>query len=269
MLLYNALSPIEDIEFLARSEHRSAVLAALSRGPQRRADLRESIGVSQSTIGRTLRAFDERHWISRNEGYYEATPLGAFVSEGMQDLLERFETEQALRHVWQYLPDESSGFTVDLVADGVVTVAAADDPYGPVNRFQSLLDGADRVRFVGCDVALLEPCTDELRRRIADGRHTELIGPPNMGDAIRSACPEEFADAIESGTLTVHVNEELPPYGVGHFDERVAISGSDPNSGTVRVVIDIDTPEAREWANAICTTVRNQCRALAVEPAVN
>ena len=258
-------TPLDDIEFLARSEHRVTALAALARRPQSRADLRAITGVSQSTIGRTLRAFEDRHWISRDGQHYETTQLGAFIAAGMWELIDRVETEQTLRNVWQWLPSEASGFTIEMISDAVVTVAEVDDPYRPVNRFLSLLRTTDQLRFVGFDLALLEPCKDELCQRIIDGMHTEIIDPPNVVNHIRSSYPEQFATALESGNLTVQVHDNLPPYGVGIFDDRIAITCYDPDSGTVKVLIDTDAPEAREWAESIYTAYRREIPTLALD----
>ena len=265
MKLRTTSPPLDDIEFLARSDHRVTVLAALARRPQSRADLLAMTGVSQSTIGRTLRAFENRHWIRRDGQYYEATQLGVFVAAGMQELIDRVETEQALRDVWQWLPSEASGFTIEMISDALVTVAEADNPYRPVDRFMSLLRETDQFRFVGFALALLEPCKDELCQRIIDGMYTEIIDPPSVVNHIRSAYPEQFAAALESGNLTVRVHDDLPSYGVGIFDDRVAISGYDPTSGTVTVLIDTDAPEAREWAESIYTAYCREVPTLALE----
>lgn len=258
-------SPLNDVEYLARSDHRVTALSALARRPQSRSDLLAVTGVSQSTIGRTLRAFEDRRWIRRNGRHYEATQLGAFVTAGMEELIDRLETEQALRDIWHWLPTETSGFTVEMWSDAVVTTAESDDPYRPVNRLRSLLRETDRFRFVGFDLALLEPCMDELCQRIVDGMETEIIDPPNVVEYIRSTHPERSVEALESGNLTVRVHDDLPPYGVGIFDDRVAISGYDPDSGTVRVMIDTDVPEAREWAESIYGAYRRENPTLALE----
>ena len=258
-------TPLDEVEFLARSDHRVTALAALARRPQSRADLLAMTGVSQSTIGRTLRAFEDRNWIRRDGQYYEATQLGTFVAEGIRELIDRFETERSLRNVWQWLPSKASGFTIEMMSDAVVTVAETDDPYRPVNRFRSLLRETDQFRFVGFDLALLEPCKDELCQRTIDGMQTEILDPPSVVDHIRSAYPEQFAAALESGNLTLRVRDDLPPYGVGIFDERIAITGYDPTTGTVKVLTDTDAPEAREWAESIYTAYRREIPTLALE----
>ncbi|MDL5362228.1 winged helix-turn-helix domain-containing protein [Halalkalicoccus sp. NIPERK01] len=261
-------SPIDDIAYLARSDHRVPMLVALTVRPRSRAELWEMTGVSSSTIRRTLREFEDRRWIRRNGYQYEATRLGAYAASAMANLIERLETERKLRDVWHWLPGEDSGFTIDMCADAVVTVADADDPYRPVSRFASLLEGTDRFRFVGFDVALFEPCKEELCRRVTDGMRTEIIDPPRVANYIRSTCPELFSETLASGNLTVRLHDELPPYGVGLFDRRIAISGYDPDGVTVRVLIDTDDPGAREWANSVYESYRRTTPTIPLETIV-
>lgn len=262
MLSNTTSSPLDDIEFLARSEHRVTALAALARRPQSRAGLQTLTEASTSTIGRTLREFEDRHWIRRDGHQFEATQLGAFVALGMRELIERLETEHKLRDVWQWLPTEAKGFTIEMASNAVVTDAAADDPYGPVNRFVSLLRKTDRFRFVGYDVALLEPCKDELRQQILDGMRTEIVDPPSVAKYILSTYNEHCSEPLESGDLTVRLHENLPSCGLSLFDDRIAISGYNPDSGTVQVLLDTDAPEAREWAESTYESYRREARSL-------
>lgn len=268
MIRTTASAPLDDVEFLARSDHRVTVLDALAERPTSRADLRAKTGASSSTIGRTLRAFEERNWIRRDGSRYEATQLGAFVATGMRELIDRFETERKLRDAWQWFPSEASGFTVEMAIAAVVTVAEAEAPYRPVNRFASLLRETDRFRFVGSDVALLEPCKDELRQRIVDGMHTEIIDPPSVAEYILSTYREHCSAPLESGNLTVQLHDDLPPYGVGLFDDRIAISCYDQNSGMAQLLIDTDAPDAREWAESTFESYRREARSLALDSAV-
>ena len=259
-------APLDDIEFLARSEHRVTVLDAVAERPRSRADLRARTEASSSTIGRTLRAFEERNWISRNGDRYEITQLGAFVATGMRELIDRLETERQLRDAWQWLPTETGGFTIEMATDAVVTVAEADAPYRPVNRFASLLRGTDRFRFVGSDIALLEPCKDELRRRIIDGMHAEIIDPPSVARYILSTYREHCSVPLESDNLTVWLHDDVLPFGISLFDDRIAVSCHAQDSGMVRVLIDTDAPETRGWAESTFESYRREARPLALEP---
>ncbi|WP_101295652.1 helix-turn-helix transcriptional regulator [Halegenticoccus soli] len=255
-------SPIDDVGYLARSEHRAPTLVALSARPRSRSELWELTGVSSSTIRRTLREFESRNWIRRNGYRYETTQLGAFVADAMEELLDRVETERKLRDVWNWIPSEESGFTIEMCSDAVVTVAEPDDPYAPVNRFASLLRKTNGFRFVGFDVALLEPCKDALRERIVDGMETEIIDPPSVARYILSTYPEHCSEPLESGNLTVLLHDGLPPYGIGFFDDRIAVSCIDQDSGTVRALIDTDAQAAREWAESTYERYRREARPL-------
>lgn len=258
-------SPIDDVSYLTRSEHRVSVLVALTDRSRSRSELSELTGVSSSTIRRTLCEFEARNWIRRDGSQFEATQLGTFVAATMTELLERFDIERTLRDVWHWLPGDESGFTIELCADAVVTVADSNDPYAPVNRFESLLRETSEFRFVGSDVALLEPCKDVLRRRIVDGMRTEIIDPPRAARYILSTYPEHCVAPLESGELTVFTHDDLPPYGIGLFDDRVIVSCYEENSGTVSAVIDTPVPAAREWAESVYDRYRSAAQPLEPE----
>lgn len=260
---------VDDVAYLTRAPHRVTVLTALAERSRNRADLRELTGVSPSTISRTLREFEARHWVRRNGHQYEATQPGAFVASMVEELLERLETERQFRDVWQWLPLEVRELGLETMSDAVVTVAAVDDPYRPVNRFVSLLRETDRFRFVGFDLALLEPCQVELCQRIVDGMRTEIIDPPSIASYIRSTYPEQSTETLESGNLTVLLHDDLPAYSISLFDDRVGICGYNPDSGTVRVLIDTDVPAVREWAESVYETYRREARPFAIEAATN
>lgn len=259
--------PIEDISYLARSEHRIPTLVALTARPRTRSELWEMAGVSSSTIRRTLTEFENREWIRKDDYKYETTQLGDFVASAMVDVVERMETEQKLRDVWDWLPGEETGFEIEMCTEAVVTVADADDPYRPVNRFKSLLKETDEFRFAGLDVAMLEPCKDELCDQIIDGMHAELINPPRVAEYIRSTCPELFSETLESGDLTIQLHDGLPSYGVSLFDDRIAVSGYDPDGVTVRVLVDTAGDAAREWAESIYANYRRETPTVPIDAA--
>jgi len=259
-------TPIDDISYLTRSEHRVPTLVALSSRPRSRSELWEMAGVSSSTIRRTLTEFEKRDWIYKEEYKYETTQLGAFVASAMVNVIERIETEQKLRDVWDWLPGEESDFTIEMCSEATVTVPDATDPSRPVNRFISLFEETNRFRFAGLDVAMLESCKDELCEQVIDGMQTEFINPPRVAEYIRSNCPELISETLESGNLTIRLHDELPPYGVGLLDDRVAVCGYDPDGVTVRVLVDTDATDAREWAEAFYDSYRRQTPTVPIEP---
>lgn len=244
-------SSIDDIAYLARSEHRVPTLAAVAVRPRSRGELVELTGVSSSTIRRTLREFEKRNWIRRTDYQYEATAVGASVATAIVDLIERLETQQQLRDVWDWLPDDDSGFTLDMCADATVSIATSDNPYQPVNRFLELLEETKEVRLFGFDIAMLEPCKEALCGHIVEGMSTEIINPPRVAEYIRDSCPALFSESLESGNLTMRLHDDLPAFAVAICDTRVAVCGYDADSVTVRVLVDTEAKPARDWAESL------------------
>lgn len=260
MLPKGSATPLDDIEFLARSEHRVTALVALARRPQSRADLIELTGASTSTIGRTLREFERRRWIEKDGHQFDATQLGTFVATGMRELIERLETEQRLRDVWQWLPSETSGFTVEMASDAVVTVAGADNPYAPVRRFESLLRATTTLRFLRPEVALMDLCFDILYQRVENGVEMTLIDRPECHTYFLSTYPARSSQMVERDNFTILEHDDLPPYGIGLLDDGVAISCYEQGSGTVHAVIDTDAPAACKWAESTYESYRREAR---------
>ena len=247
-------SPFEEIEFLARSEHRLDVLDALTEGACDRSTLGEATGASSATLGRILGDFEDRKWIVRTGYRYELTPQGAFIADGVSNLLGRVETERRLRDVLELLPTDSLGFTLEMFADAIVSVADGDDPYAAVRRFDELIEGAETMRAFGT-ATLKSANVATLHRNIVDGMATEIIYPPPVIEAVAGWNPDAVEAAAESGNLTVLVHDALP-CGLTIFDDRVALTGYARATGLLRIVIDTDDPEALDRANALYETYR-------------
>ena len=259
------VSLFADIAFLTRSEHRVCALIAMAARPRSRSELGEITGASASTIRRTLSDFEDRNWIERDGYQYQATELGSFIATGMTDLLERFETERQVRSVWEWLPESMDDFSLDMCGTPTVTIATAEDPYRPVSRFGSLLESADRLRFTGFDVAVLEPTRSTLCERICEGMKAELIAPPRVVRYVRNTYPEAFQDPLESGNLTIQVHEDLPSYGVAVFDQQAAIVCYDVDGVMVRVLLEGTGEAFVDWAQSVFDRYDREIPTIAID----
>lgn len=256
--------PVSDIAYLARSHHRLTALVALTERPRSRAELCELTDVSASTMRRTLGQFEDWVWIRREGHSYTATRLGAVVASGMEDLVERVETARKLRDLWHWLPDGISECSIETLSAMTTTVAEPDAPYRPVNRFESLLEGTDHLRFVRAEIALVEPCFDLLAGLVDDGAEVELVARPESHTYFLSTYPERSAALLRQNNFTVLEHDGLPRYGTGVLDEHVVISRYERDSGTVKALIDTDVPAVREWALSACEAYASDARV--VEP---
>lgn len=261
-------SAFADIAYLTRSEHRVSTLVALTERPRSRSELCESTGVSSSTMRRTLDEFDDRLWV-RKDGYqYVITRLGEAIASGVEDLLDRVETERKLRAVWHWLPDAISEFPFETWSDLTVSTAEPDAPYRPVRRFQSLLEQTTTVRFLRPEVALMDPCFDLLHRLVGEGLDVTLIDRPDCHTYFLSTYPDRSSEMLQRDNFTVLEHDELPPYGIGLLDEHVTISCYERDSGTVQALVDSDTPAVREWAESAYETYRSSADPVEPRPSV-
>ncbi|WP_338728519.1 transcriptional regulator [Haladaptatus sp. DJG-WS-42] len=251
-------SAIADIEFLARSTHRVGVLEALETSPRDRADLKAVTGASSPTMGRILSDFEHRRWIVRAGRTYELTPLGEFVADRFLNLCEAMETEHKLRDVWQWLPREMEGFSVELFADAVVSVPGPGYPYEPVERLTHLIQETTRMR--GFDTIVQKSINNEaVCDAVLDGMELEYVFSPTALEGTYAWNPERVRAVATSENCTVFVHDNLPDgdrCGIGIVDDRVGICCHDRTTGALVAIIDTDSPAAREWAISVYEGVR-------------
>lgn len=257
-------SSVEDIEFLARSEHRVAALRTLEEGSSDRDELRAATEASKATIARLLNEFDDRNWIVRDGHQYELTDLGEFVAEEFLRLVDRMETERELRDVWQWFPTDLPGFTVRMFSDGVISFPEPDQPYRSTPRFVELVESGQAL--YGFSARSLKPTSYEaIVRNAVDGMDTELVLPPDVtGDMLTAVSEETLREAIESGHLTVLEKDSYPmASGFALFDDRLSLWGRD-EKGVVRAGLDTGSVDAIDWGESVYEDVRSGARAVDV-----
>ena len=254
--------PIEEIEFIASSKHRVGILAALAAERRDRAALQSETGAHASTIGRVLGDFEERRWVERTGPMYELTPLGTFVAERFSDLRDSMETEMKLRDVWEWLPREMEGFSVDLFADAVVSYPAPGYPYEPVDRVVQLVEESDSVWALGATV-FKSVANEAFCRAVEGGTEIEVVYSPAVLAATVAWDPDRFEAVAARDHCTVLVHDDLPDRtrcGIDIFDDRVGICCHDTETRALRAWVDTAAPEARAWALSVFEQYREEAR---------
>lgn len=257
-------SPIDDVEFLARSAHRAGVLDALTDHPRDRAALRGATGASSPTIGRVLGDFEDRRWVARDGRTYELTPLGEFVAERFGELRDAMAIERKLRDVWRWLPREMEGFSVDRFADAVVSYPGPAYPYEPVERVTQLIEATTSLRGFGTTV-FKSINNEAVCHAVLGGMDFEYVYSPAVLEATIAWNPERVARAASCDNCTIYLHDDLPDEdrcGIGIFDERIGICCHDAETGQLEAVVDTDAPEAYEWAVSVFERHRADARSI-------
>lgn len=240
---------LDDVEFLALSPNRVAVLQSLATGARTRSDLAEETGASQATLGRILADFEERVWVRRVDGQYEVTATGELVADAFSDLLDALDLERDLRSIVESLPTESLSFDLSHLADAEITVPTQTRPNAPLQRLLELERGADDVR--AFSHAFNEQTLSLTAEEAASGGFGfRGVFSASAIDALTSdrALRERLQTLIDSDAASVRVREAGVPVAATIVDDRVHLLVRD-DSGVLRASIETDDPAVFEWAD--------------------
>lgn len=253
-------SAIEDIEFLARSAYRADALRRLLEGPADRDALRDATGASKPTIARLLKALEARRWVERRGHDYALTDPGRVVAEAFTGLVDTVAAERSLREVWDYLPSDLPGFSLELFEDAVVRFTETGSPYRPIPRTMELIESTRAMRLFSQRIPKAETLEGIVRSAIA-GAETELVFPPDVvKEVLASVSGSAIREAAGAGTLAILELEGFPTdTTVVVYDDRVGLYCRD-ELGVTRLSIDTDAPEAVRWGESVYEDVRAGAR---------
>ena len=258
----------DDIEFLVTSDHRVAVLDALTKGTSDRNALRSATGASSPTMSRILTDFENRNWVEREGRTCELTGLGEFVADRLAEFVDAITIENRLRDVWQWLPHELDGFSVDLFTDVAVTHPNPGYPDEPIERRIELITETSTWRGVG--VAMLGLRTLEISfDRFLDQQdefQCEYIYPPEVFEELLSwGDTEKIMKAAHNESYTVFLHEDLPiddRYEICLFDDCVTICCYDHEKGGLQALIETTSSDMRTWAESYYEEFREEAQPL-------
>lgn len=242
-------SALSEIEFLALSANRVAVLRHLARERHTRGELAATTGASQATLGRIIRDFEDRSWIRRVDGGYAATATGELVADGFLELLEIMETEAELREVVRYLPTDAIDFDLRHFDDATITVPSGTKPNAPVGRVLDLLGDAGEIR--AFSHAFNEDSLTVVEERVTAGESTfEGVFSRRALDAIAddAGLRRRLDSLLDAPAANVRVREAEIPVAVTVADDVVHVLLRD-GKGILQASIDSDDPVVRAWAH--------------------
>lgn len=262
------LTPLDDVEFLARSPHRVEVLRRLHEGPWGRPDLHEETGISQPTLGRVLDSLEERYWVEHQGGEYRLTAFGALMAEAFDDLLETVETLHKLSEVGPLLPTDAMDFDLERLGTATVLTPEPGDFFRHVRRVEARFEDAERIRIL----------TENIGPQFLESLHTRLVTDADASaivESILTADAVEMAlgnhelvgwirELIESGRATIYRYDGANPLTLAHYDGTAVIVATDDH-GFPAAVIESSDEVVRDWVETELDAYREAATELTVE----
>ena len=243
-----------DTDRLGDVVRHGPALEALRREPMDRRELEEALEVSRATSHRFTQWLDEQGFVEKVDGRFELTGRGQTVADEVMRFEANIRTADRLAPLLDAVCEDHQEFVVEPFVDARVTVAEADDPYRPVERFIALVRESSTFR--GFNTTHMAPLVlGEFHKQVFEETETEIIYLPAIVGKLVETYPDQAAEAIERGHLALRTRDELP-YGLAIFDDRVGIGGYDESTGQMQVFVDTESPIAREWAERVYASVR-------------
>ncbi|WP_225335263.1 helix-turn-helix transcriptional regulator [Halomicrobium urmianum] len=256
-----------DADLLGDVVRHGPALEALRAGPLDRREIEDRLDVSRATSHRLTRWLCERGYAEKADGRFRLTGTGEAVADEVLRFEANVGTVERLGPLLDAVCEDHQEFVVEPFVDATVTLAGPDDPYRPVDRFLALAAESETVR--GFNTAPMAPTgAGEFHERVFDGGDVEVIYHPAAAERLVEAYPERAAAAAERGVLALRARADLP-YGLAIFDDRVGIGGYDEATGLPHVFVDTDSPIAREWAERVYASVRDDSVLLGVDRPVD
>ena len=249
-----------DTDRLGDFVRHGPVLEALLDEPLDRREIEDRLDVSRATSHRYTQWLDEQGFVEKTDGRFQLTWRGEVVAEEILRFEANVRTAHRLTPLLDVICEDHREFVFEPFVDATVTVAEPDEPYGPVERFLSLVDDSDVFRGFNT-THMAPPVFGEFHQQMFEETDTEIIYLPQTVEKLFETYPERARDAIDRGHLALRTRDELP-YGLAIFEERVGIGGYDETTGLMQVFVDTDSPIGREWAERVYASVRADSKPL-------
>lgn len=241
------VEPFQEVNFLIRSESRVEVLSALADRPQTARELVDKIGISETTVNRTLDKLSQRGWVREASTGYETTTLGDMIAADYQRLQESVTIGARLGPEIELLPVEQMDFDLRHLTEARMTDPEERDVLRIIDRWMELIARSNRVRTLVRDTGKV--AAETVSTACSEGLDFEGVLPPRHLVHVRRtpALRDAYREIVKSGgDLYVASEDPSKPYSVATFDGLCAIAGFD-ESGSIKVGIETRSEPVREW----------------------
>ncbi|WP_255151127.1 helix-turn-helix transcriptional regulator [Halorarius halobius] len=227
--------------------NRWALVEALADGPRSKADLEASLGVARSTVYKGLRELEGAGVVRATSEGYALTQFGRLARRKHDDYRATVARLCALRSVLDAVPRDAD-LPLSVVERSRVVVPDRHAPERPLTRFETLADGARRIRTLS-PVAIPRFMPDIHDSVAAGDRDIEMVVESGVLDAIDRRY-DGFEAALDDG-LGVYAAEGSLPFGLALFDDEAVTLTAHATDGSMQGLLLCDCPDVCAWADGV------------------
>ncbi|MFC7095707.1 helix-turn-helix transcriptional regulator [Halobaculum marinum] len=239
---------IQEIEFIARSTARVRILEELSTASElTRADLRDRVDCSRTTVQRNLEALIDKEIVSNSYRTYSLTPSGRHLAESFLDLVESTAVFGRLQPVLKWVDYGDIDLDLRHFADATLVVPDDGDPYKMINHQVDTIRDTERayglLSFTG-----LHATEVAARKVIEDGAQMEIVATPAVAEThLTEPQYREVNDAAaDTGRWHIYEYPGNIPYCLIVFDDVIQLVVAE--DGDPRALLESEADEVRSWA---------------------
>lgn len=241
--------PFDAMSYVLRSRNRFGILEAVADRPCERSALVAATGSSRVTVGRILRDFEERAWVTTDGREYAATVEGRALANAIRAALDELEGVGRVAPLLPEFPLEDAVLPRGSLAAATVTTPNAAQPMLPTQRLTELGTNAAVARMyaVGMTVEATEAHLELVRDA---GQHLELLVTANaLAVARETPAVREPLSALVATDAVVAVCDPDPTFPfVARFDDHAVLAATTDN-GTIAGIVEWDTDEMTAWVD--------------------
>ncbi|GGN23981.1 helix-turn-helix transcriptional regulator [Halarchaeum nitratireducens] len=234
-------------DLVAALQTRHDMLTTLCTNSHTKADLEDILDTSRSTVNRGIRTLQDVNLVTRNDGCWQATPLGHYIARTRTQYLDQLSTFEAAAPLFEQFdqgdlpPDEffrgATVYRTETLTPSKVMAQFIDHATdGHTLRFATPSDVLGHTREL----------YDQLRER--DGYDFELIVPKSLFEPAMEVFPE-FTRSLVHDDATGFYQGEVPfSFAVWIVDDACAGVLMFTDYGIAGLLVST-TSQAVAWAN--------------------
>lgn len=195
---------------------RAPLLARLADGPRDQRDLRDELGVSRSTVYKSVSELEEAGLVAECEAGYALTEFGRLAWQRHDAYLARLRRLDEARPLLEAIPEDRQ-LPPSLFEHGRIIVPGRHAPERPLVRLEELGADADHLRVAS--PAGMPRYLEVLHENVADGAQTVTMIVE--GDALGrlESGYDRFEAAVDTDGLDLRTVADELPFAVALFDD--------------------------------------------------